>query len=144
MNVNQTREYYMETEAQDLRKEGLGYLGMTERCIEKAKFTPEIVYDFFLMGAEKCLVSVLLDHGEMPIHHTLEALMDSVKAWEPVPEKMKTVLLAIESKKDICSIIKEQIVNIDESIYPQLLQGTELVQKFLLGRTISRKEVTSN
>jgi hypothetical protein len=96
------------------------------------------------MGAEKCLVSVLLDHGEMPIHHTLEALMDSVKAWEPVPEKMKTVLLAIESKKDICSIIKEQIVNIDESIYPQLLQGTELVQKFLLGRTISRKEVTSN
>jgi hypothetical protein len=70
MNVNQTREYYMETEAQDLRKEGLGYLGMTERCIEKAKFTPEIVYDFFLMGAEKCLVSVLLDHGEMPIHHT--------------------------------------------------------------------------
>ena len=114
------------------------YLTMTQRCIEKDTFNPEIVYDFFMMGAEKALAACLIEHGSMPTHHTLAALLDDLALWEPIPDDVRAGLVGIESCKNICSLVKAELERIDYHLYPKLLSGVEVVRTFLAERTLNR------
>jgi hypothetical protein len=67
-------------------------------------FTNELTYNLITLSIEKFLVGLSLHFGEMPQHHRLDGLVESVAQLEPMDGELIKNVQAIDNYSDLCSL----------------------------------------